>query len=119
LTIDQLLFRPGARAAGARFDAKNRAAHWEYLKAENDLILEVRRAYINALAAEAQAEVAREGAKMAAAQMEQTKLMLAAGSAMERDVKASDGDLADAEQGVLRAENGVRAAHGNLNRVLG
>ena len=119
LTVDQLLYRPGAREAGERYNAQNRAARWEYLKAENDLILEVRKAYTSALAAEAQSDVARQGAKMASAQLEQTKLLLAAGTAMDRDVKASDSDLAEAEQSVLRAENGVTAAKTNLNRILG
>src|SRR5258708_3413718 len=52
LIIDQLLYRAGAAAAGDRYSALNSAAHWDYLKAENDLILEVRRAYLNLLAAQ-------------------------------------------------------------------
>jgi outer membrane protein len=119
LTIDQLIFRPGAGAAGQRYSAMNQAAHWNYLKAENDLILDVRKAYINLVARQALADVALHGVKMASAQLEQTKLMMAAGNAMERDVKASDSDLAEAEQGVLRAENGVGLARANLNRLLG
>jgi outer membrane protein len=44
---------------------------------------------------------------------------LEAGTASERDVKASDADLAEAELGLSRADAGASLAHANLNRVLG
>jgi outer membrane protein TolC len=47
------------------------------------------------------------------------KLMLEAGQSAERDVKAADADLAEAEQGSVTAESGVALARENVNRLVG
>jgi outer membrane protein len=119
LSIEQILYRAGLGAARERYAAQTRGNEWEALRAENDLIHEVRRAYFSLLSAQAMAEVARGGVDLARKQLDQTKLMLEAGTASERDVKVGDADLAEAEQGALRAENGMALARANLNRVMG
>ncbi len=119
LSVEQILYRAGLGAAKERYGAQTRANGLEVSRQENDLILEVRRAYFQFLAAETMAEVARNGVDLARKHLDLTRTMLEAGSSSERDVKASDADLAEAEQGAVKAENGVALARANLNRILG
>lgn len=119
LNVDQPLYRAGLGAARERYGAQTRATVWDYRRAENDAILEVRRAYFQLLTAQAMAEVARGGADIARKHLDLTNVMLQAGTASERDVRASEADLAEAEQGVLKADNGVALARANLNRLMG
>jgi outer membrane protein len=119
LTLEQILYRAGLGAARERYAAQTRGNAWDVLRAQNDLIQEVRKAYFSLLNAQTMADVARGGAELARKQLDQTRLMLEAGTASERDVKAGDADLAEAEQGAIRAENGVALARANLNRVMG
>ena len=119
LIVEQLLYRRGASAAKTRYAAQVSAAFLQYQQARNDLALEVRKAYYNLLAARESDGVAREGVTMASKHLDLTKVMLAAGTAMERDVKAADADLAEAELGLSRARNGQSLALANLNRLLG
>jgi outer membrane protein len=119
LTVDQVLYHAGASAARIRYQSQTRANAWEIRRAENDLILSVRRAWFQRLAAQAGRETAREGVTLAQKHLDLTRTMLQAGTASERDVKASDADLAEAEQGLTKAENGVALAEADLNRVMG
>lgn len=119
LNVEQILFHAGAGAARERYSAQTRANADDFRRQRNDLVLEVRRAYYQLLAARAMADVAREGVDLARKHLDQTRLMLEAGTASERDVKASDADLAEAEQGAMKAENGIALARANLNRVMG
>lgn len=119
LLIEQTLFRAGLSSARARYDAQNRAADWELRRAEQETAVEVLRAYFGLVSAEDQAKIAGEGVRIARKQLDLTRTMLEAGTASERDVKASDADLAEAELGKSRAEGGVDLARANLNRLMG
>lgn len=119
LTLEQLLYRPGLSAARERYQAQSRANAWEERRTENDVILEVRRAYFQLLTAQAMAEVARGGVELAQKHLRLIHDMQEAGLASARDVKAAEADLAQAEQGFLKAETGIALARGNLNRLLG
>lgn len=119
VTIDQPLFRVASGAARERYGAQIRAAGWEEARAENDLILSVRTAYVDALAAREQQHVAVAGVDLARKHLDLVKLMLQAGTASERDVRSADADLAEAEQGQSKAANGVTLALANLNRLMG
>ncbi len=119
LDVDQPLFHAGMGAARERFGAQTKATEWEEKKAENDLILDVRRAYFQLLTAQEMLQQAQRGVDLARKHRDLARTMLEAGTAMERDVKASDAQLAETEQGVLRAENGAAEARANLNRLLG
>jgi len=119
LMLEQLLYRPGIGPARARYQAQLRANEWEYRNVENDLVLDVHKAYFGYLSAQALADVAAGGADLASKHFELTKIMHAAGTAMERDVKAADADVVEAEQGSSRARNGVGLARANLNRLMG
>lgn len=119
LSVEQPLFRAGIRAAGVRFAAQTQANVLELRRQENDLVLEVRKAFYALQTAEAMTASAEMGAELARKHLELTRVMLQAGTASERDVKASEADLAEAEQGVYQAQTGVVLARANLNRLLG
>lgn len=119
INIDQPVYRAGMGAARIRYAAQTRANALELSRAENDAILEVRRAYYYVYTAETMAQVARDGLDLARKHLDLTKLMLQAGNASERDVMASDADLAEAEQGASKADNGVAMARANMNRLMG
>lgn len=119
LLIEQTIYRAGLGSARARYDAQNRAAEWELRKAEEETAVDVLRAYFSLVTAGEQSKVAREGVEMARKQLDLTRTMLEAGTASERDVKASDADLAEAELGKSRAEGGVDLARADLNRLMG
>lgn len=119
INLEQVLYHAGGGAVRDRYGAQTRATAWEFQRAQNDAVQEVRRAYYNLVTAEAMAVVARNGVEMARKQLDLVKDMLTAGIASERDVKATDADLAEAEQGALKAENGIILARANLNRVMG
>ncbi len=119
LVVEQLLYRPGASAARMRYGAQVAAALLQYDQARADLALEVRKAYYSLLAAREGQALAREGLAMAGAHLDLTKVMLAAGTAMDRDVKAADADAAEAELGLSKARNGEGLALANLNRLMG
>jgi outer membrane protein TolC len=119
LTLEQPLYRPGLGAAKERYHAQTQANAWEEQRVENDVILQVKRAYFQLLTAQAMAEVAHNGLELAQKHLKLMRDMQEAGMASMRDVKAAEADLAQAEQGLLKAETGVSLARGNLNRLLG
>jgi len=119
LNLEQPLFHAGAGPARERYAAQTRANALELKRQENDLALDVRRAYYQLVSAINMRDVARGGVDLAKKHLDLTKLMLTAGNASERDEKASDADLAEAEQGLVKADNGVALARANLNRVIG
>lgn len=119
LRAEQTLWRPGLGAARTRYRALMRIAEWDRLRSENEILLDVRRAFYDLVLARAMLGVATEGRQVAARHRDQIADMLAAGLSSERDLKAADADLADAEQGLTRARNGVALAESNLNRLLG
>lgn len=119
LVLDQQLYAPGLSAAKVRFRAEWRTHDAEVQKEEAEVAQEVRRAYLDALEARAGAELAREGRDVARKHADLTKDMLAAGFSSERDVKAAEADLAEAEQKVVEAENGFQLAMGELRRTMG
>ncbi len=119
VSLEQPLWRAGRGAARQRYGAQSRANDLEARRAENDLALEVRKAYFSLMSAQSMAEVARGGVDLARKHLQLTKDMLEAGTSSERDVKASDADLAEAEQSLTKADNGVALAKANLNRVMG
>ena len=119
LTIEQTLYRAGMGAARTRYDAQTRSTQWEVRRAENDAIQDVRKACYTMMTARTLAEVSREGRDLAKKHRDLTLTMLSAGAVSERDVHAAEADLADAEQGVLRAENGLVLSRANLNHLMG
>jgi outer membrane protein TolC len=119
VNLDQPLWRAGIGSARQRYGAQLRANDWETRRAENDLALEVRKAYYGVTTAQSMAEVARGGVDLARKHLQLTRDMLEAGTASERDVKASEADLAEAEQSATKADTGVAIAKANLNRIMG
>ncbi len=117
--LDQMLYRPGAGSAKVRYRSEGMVAFWTYQKRRNDIILDCRRAYVQLKRAKLYHAVAQSGLQLAREQFEIVKRMLEAGTSTERDLKASDSDLAEAEQAVAKAANGVTLAAAELNRTMG
>jgi outer membrane protein len=119
ISLEQTVYRPGLAAARTRYGASTRANGLQIDRAANDFALEVRQAFYGLVTAEAMAKVAHDGVDLARAHLDLVKLMLEAGQSAERDVKAGDADLAEAEEGAIKADNGIALARENLGRLLG
>jgi outer membrane protein len=119
LSVEQILYRAGLGAARTRFASQERSADWELRRAEQETALAALRAYYAMIGAEAQLGVATEAVTMAQKQLDLTRTLLEAGAVSERDLKASEADLAEARLGASRAGNGAALARANLNRTLG
>lgn len=119
LSLEQLLYRPGASLARGRYAAETRANALDLLREQNDLRLAVRHAFLDLAEAQAMVGVADEGADTARRHLRQARLMLEAGLTPERDVKSAEADAAEAAQQAARAANGAALARGNLDRLLG
>lgn len=119
LEVEQPVYRPGVGAAWSRFRSAQLLAELELLKAANEVARDVRKAFQAVLLAEAALSVAQEGVKLAEAQQEQTRNLLAEGLVPPRDLTAGEADLAEAEQGLIRARNGLALARADLARLTG
>ncbi len=117
--LDQLLYKPGLNSAKTRYRSENMTAFWLYEKKRSDIILDCRRAFLQLKRAKLMHAVAQSGLDLAVQQYSLIKTMLVAGTSTERDLKASDSDVAEAELGVLKSANGVTLAAMDLNRQLG
>jgi outer membrane protein TolC len=95
------------------------AAESEYRKAELDLALEAREAFLAGRRAEALGEVTRRGLELARENVRLTRLLKERGLQAEVDVLEAERAEAEAEAGLLQAENGAALARANLNRVMG
>ncbi len=119
LVLEQLLYRPGLGAAKQRYASLSSANRYSVLRAQNDLVRDVRGAFYRALGARAARTVAQDGEALAEKHLQLTKDLLSLGMASERDVKAAEADQAEAKQGSTQAENGWELALGDLVRLLG
>jgi cobalt-zinc-cadmium efflux system outer membrane protein len=119
LVASQPLYRAGVRDAWSRFRSMRDAASAELARARNALIRDVRKAYVQALTARAMTAVAREAREVAAQHRALVVRMIEAGLAAPRDLSVAEGDLAEAEEGVVRADNGLRLALSDLQRLIG
>lgn len=118
--VKQPLYQFGiGNAPTARANALAAAARSEYRKAEQDTVLEAREACLGLARAQALAEVATRGLTLARENVRVTKLLVDTGYQAEVDLLEAQRAEADAESGVLQAQNGIALARANLNRVLG
>ena len=119
VTLDQPLYRAGLGEAGKRYRAMLAGADQRSRIVENDLIRDVRRAYIEASIARAMLHVAEEARSLAADHLALVKRMVEAGLSAPRDVLAAEADLAEADEGLLKAKGGLALALANLARLIG
>ncbi len=119
LNIEQILYRPGLGAARERFAAQQIAADEELRKSQSELVLEVSRAYFNLLKAEAGVQTAQSGMEFSLRYKTLVQEQIRAGVAKPVDTETAEAQFAEAQTGQIRAQNGLRLAQMNLNRLLG
>lgn len=120
IDVRQPLYQFGVGgAAGRRATAMANAARMDYRKAELDLVLQVREAVVGLARSQAMAEVARRGRELAKEHVRITREQKERGFQADVDVLEAERQDAEAESGLLQAENGIRLARANVNRVLG
>jgi len=87
--------------------------------AEADVILEVKRAYIDLLRARKSLEVARESVELLERQRRDAELFFRGGLTAKNEYLKVEVELASARQDLLRAESSFRVAGKGLGRVTG
>ena len=85
---------------------------------KRDIVLQVREGYFNILRAEKFLDVARQTVKQFSAQLEVTKAFFEVGIVPKNDVLQAEVRLANAKQGLVRAENDVVLAKSYFNSLL-
>lgn len=119
VTLDQPIYRAGARDAWTRHSAMALAADAVLERERNDIIRSVRKSFARALTAKGMLGVAREGADLAVRHRALVTRMIEAGLAAPLDGLTADADLAEATDGLTRAENGLKLALADLCRLTG
>lgn len=120
LLLRQPLFQFGAGGApGARAAAMEAAARAEYQRAELDLALEAREAFLRVHWAVSQEAVAEEGLALARTQVALTRTLIAGGLQADVDLLDAQRSEAEAEAAAVLARNGTHLARADFNRVLG
>lgn len=85
---------------------------------KRDIVLQVREGYFNILRAEKFLDVARQTVKQFSAQLEVTKAFFEVGIVPKNDVLQGEVRLANAKQGLVRAENDVVLSKSYFNSLL-
>ena len=119
LTVEQLVYRPGIGAARVRYRAQTAAADEEFRKAQGELALNVRKAYLDLLRAEAGVRQAEQGFEAALRLQKLVAKQIEAGFAKPVDAGSIAAGVAEANAGKVAADNGLMLAKMNLNRLLG
>ena len=115
-----MLIDGGARAAGiAAAERGAGAADAQWAAARNALVHEVTRAYYGALHARAFVAVQGETVRSIEESLRMARERLAAGSAAKSDVLNLEARRAEAQEGLIRAENGASVARVALNIAIG
>lgn len=119
LTVEQPLYRAGRSAARARYAAEVRAARLNFRAAQEDLALQVWKAYAGLLNTESgvrEAETALGGARQyeALAQAE-----VQAGSGRPVDALIASGQTAAAESRLATAQDGAESSQMELRHLMG
>ena len=109
--------RTGQLVQGSRLVADSRERDVEARRA--DVLLQVDRAYFNALRAEAVLRVARQTVDARQLVADQIKALATSGLKSGLDLSFANVNLSEARLLLVQAENDVRAAHASLSAVLG
>lgn len=88
-------------------------------KAYNDMHYTVTEAYYNCLLTQDLERVAQESVKTLTQHLQHVKDSFEVGVVAKVDVLRSEVELADAEQGLIKAENARKVAMHNLNKIIG
>ncbi len=118
-TVEQTLWRAGLREATQRYTAQKATAELTYRKTLGDIAVAARKAAIDVLRAEMGIGAAQEGLKFSQQYALSVDQRIAAGIAKPVDAETVKAQVAEAQAGVIEAENGLALAKLNFNRLLG
>jgi outer membrane protein TolC len=118
--VQQPLFT-GGKISSLNKQARNNleAAKYNYEGAKQNLILQVKEAYFGILVAEKFRKVCQDAVAQMKAHLETVKGLYNAGTVANIDLLRTEVQLANAEQALIKAENGVELAKSSFNTVLG
>ncbi|MDP3015713.1 MAG: TolC family protein, partial [Deltaproteobacteria bacterium] len=118
-TISQPLFAGGSILSNYRLEKLGvDVSKTDVETIKRDIVLQVREGYFNILRAEKFLDVARQTVKQFSAQLEVTKAFFEVGIVPKNDVLQAEVRLANAKQGLVRAENDVVLAKSFFNSLL-
>jgi len=98
--------------------ANEESAEYEYERVKNELILSVQGAYFGILKALKFAQIARDAVKQIEAHLQIVKNFYEAGIVAKVDVLKAEVQLANVQQNLIKAENGVSLAKAGFNQLL-
>jgi outer membrane protein len=118
-TISQPLFAGGSILSNYRIEKHGvDISKTDVETVKRDIVLQVREGYFNILRAEKFLDVARQTVKQFSAQLEVTRAFFEVGIVPKNDVLQAEVRLANAKQGLIRAENDVVLAKSFFNSLL-
>ena len=118
-TISQPLFAGGSILANYRNEKLGvDVSKMDVETLKREIVLQVREGYFTILKAEKFLEVARQTVKQFTAQMEVTKAFFEVGIVPKNDVLQAEVRLANAKQGLVKAENDVILTKASFNSLL-
>ena len=117
--VQQPLFT-GGKILSLNKQARNNleAAKYNYEEAKQNLILQVKEAYFGILAAEKFKKVCQDAVKQIRAHLETVRGLYNAGTVPNIDLLRTEVQLANAEQALIKVENGVELAKSSFNTIL-
>jgi outer membrane protein TolC len=117
--LSQLLFAGGSVGAARRAATLYRSAATQWLReAEAEMALQVRVAYLNAVAAQRLHEIALASRDVAEAHLRQVESFFRAGTASEFDLLRARVDLENRDPAVVQSANAVELASLELKRLV-
>lgn len=118
-TVSQPLFAGGSILSNYRFEKLGvDISKTDVETIKRDIVLQVREGYFNILRAEKFLEVAHQTVKQFTAQLEVAKAFFEVGIVAKNDVLQAEVRLANAKQGLVRAENDLILAKAFFNSSL-
>lgn len=118
-TISQPLFTGGALWSNYRVEKLGvDLSKTDVEVVKRDIVLQVKEGYFNILRAEKFLEVAHQTVRLFTAQLEVTKAFFEVGLVAKNDVLQAEVRLANAKQGLVRAENDLVLARSSFNLLL-
>jgi len=119
LQLSQLLFAGGSLGAARRVARHFRAAAQDqYLEVESELALQVRLAYLNAVAAQSLNEIALQSQEVSEAHLRQVESFYRAGTTSEFDLLRARVDLENRDPAVVQTANAAELALLELKRLV-
>jgi TolC family type I secretion outer membrane protein len=119
-SVQQSLFT-GGKILSLNKQARNNleATKYNYKEAKQNLILQVKEAYFGILVAQKYREVCQDAVEQMRAHLETVRGLYNAGTVPNTDLLRTEVQLANAEQALIKAENGVELAKSSFNTILG